>query len=358
MFFTWAINHSLANDFGDEIPRNIKRRFAMPCFPRPNARKVEAKLKTMLGEAQVLADTFNDIMHDGVPLHDFLIALKKLRSEKRTYSFIDCSVTEPLGVAGSLLSWNNNSNSLVLVVDIGAGTSDFSLYRLKVDIVDDHTVRSTAGEVDGTARGISEAGNHLDKILMGLILRKSGINTNNPRYRNVTHALERDIRNYKESLFSPTAEATITLYNGDPVDVTLEEFLAEPAVKSFERSLRETMVNILESAHEDWVNWVRAHPSRRLTIVLTGGGSTLPMVRKLAEGTVTAHGITIPVAAAKSFPEWLRDDFPDLEEHYPRVAVSLGGARKHTIQSMGVLKSTGISGEREYKLERFVTRGV
>lgn len=355
-FFTWTINSALRNDIDNlEVNSNFRRRFAMPCFPRANARKVEGKLKTLLGEAQILADTFDDEIHRGLQLGRFLSALKQLRAEKRSYSFIDCSVTEPLGVAGSLLSWKSSQDSLALVVDIGAGTSDFSLYRLKVVVTEDG-IESTAGEVDGTARGITEAGNHLDKILMALILKKSGVDSSHPKYRNITHALERDIRFYKESLFSPAEEASITLYTGEPVDVTLNEFLAEPAVKLFENSLRETLIEILESAHLDWINWVRADPRRNLTIVLTGGGATLPMAMKLAEGTVTAHGITIPVAAAKPFPDWLRTDYPDLEDHYSRVAVSLGGARKNTIHSMGVLSGTGI-GIGGYQLEKFPTKG-
>ena len=137
--------------------------------------------------------------------------------------------------------------------------------------------------------------------------------------------------------------------------MSLDEFLEQPAVRLFEDSLRTTLIEILESAHPDWIHWVRDHPSRHLTIVLTGGGASLPMAKKLAEGTVTAHGITIPVAAARSFPEWLRKDYPDMEDHYPRVAVSLGGARKNTIHSMGILKSTGMTGGHE--LGGFPTRG-
>ena len=354
-FFTWTINRALLNDLNaEDVTPNFKRRFAMPCFPRANARKVEGKLKTLLGEAQILADTFQDDIHQGLPLSRFLSALSQLRAEKRNYPFIEFSVTEPLGVAGSLLSWQASQDSLALVVDIGAGTSDFSLYRLNV-VVSDDGVKSNAGEVDGTARGLQEAGNHLDRILLGLILRKSGVDGSHPRYRNITHALERDIRFHKEALFSPKAEAALTLYTGESVDVSLDEFLAEPAVKLFEDSLRTTLIQILESAHPDWIHWVRDHPSRHLTIVLTGGGATLPMAKKLAEGTVTAHGITIPVAAARSFPEWLRRDYPDMEDHYPRVAVSLGGARKNTIHSMGILKSTGMTGG--HHLGGFPTRG-
>lgn len=359
-FFTWTISYALENDVESPmVARNFKRRFAMPCFPRANARVVEGELKTLLGEAQILADTFGDEVHQGLPLDRFLSALRQLRAEKRDYTFIEGSVTEPLGVAGSLLSWQSNHDSLALVVDIGAGTSDFSLYRLKVTVNDDGSIdktRTTAGEVDGTARGITKAGNHLDKLLKGFILQKAGVSGSHDKFQNISHALERDIRDYKESLFN-SGSVYVPLYNGEAVDVSLTEFLALEEVTAFEKSLRRTLVEILESADKEWINWVQANPSHSLTIVLTGGGATLPMVRKLAEGTVTAHGKTIRVAAARSFPEWLRTSYPDLEAPYPRIAVSLGGARQNVIRSMGVLKSTGFGGASP-TLGSFQTKGI
>ncbi|WP_413975618.1 hypothetical protein [Stenotrophomonas acidaminiphila] len=354
-FFTWTINYALSHDVDSvEIAPNFRRRFAMPCFPRANARMVEAKLKSLLGEAQVLADTFGEDIHQGLPLSHFLLALKQLRQVRSAYSFIDGSVTEPLGVAGSLLSWRTEEDSLALVVDIGAGTSDFSLYRLKLSIDDDGNIKSAAGEVDGTARGITEAGNHLDKILMAFILSKAGVDASHPKRVNITHDLDREIRNHKESLFN-TGSVLVTLYTGEEVDVSLDEFMALDAIKAFEDVLRSTLVAILQDADSEWVNWVRYDPRHRLTIALTGGGANLPMARKLAESTVTAHGVTIPVAAAKSFPEWLRKDYPELEEPYPRIAVSLGGARQNTFRSMGVLKTTGLG--TGHTLERFPTQG-
>jgi len=355
-FFTWTVNQSLTHDVdGAPISRNFTRRFAMPCFPRANAKIVESKLKVLLGEAQVLADTFDDEMNSGVSLKRFLDACQQLRSQPRSYPFIECSVTEPLGVAGSLLSWNSSQDSLALVVDIGAGTSDFSLYRLNVVVDEDGEItNATAGEVDRTARGITEAGNHLDKLLLGRILMKAGVSSSDPNFKVITHDLERSIRDYKESLFNGGV-AAVTLKNGESVEVTLEEFLGMDTVSAFEQSLRTTLVETLESSHPDWIHWVRANASRYLTVVLTGGGATLPMAKKLTEGFVTAHGVRIPVIAAKPFPEWLSRDYPDLEDHYSRIAVSLGGARQNTITSMGVLKSTGI-GIGGYQLDRFQSR--
>ena len=84
----------------------------------------------------------------------------------------------------------------------------------------------------------------------------------------------------------------------------------------------------------------------------------MPMAKKLAEGTVTAHGVTIPVAAAKAFPAWLEKDYSDLEDAYPRIAVSLGGARRNIIRALDRPLTTTGSGVGGHVLERFATRGV
>lgn len=357
-FFTWAINYALANDVETpSVARNFKRRFGMPCFDKPStALAIESELKKLLGEAQVLSDTFGDQIHHGLPLDNFLSAIKQLRTEKRTYSFIECSVTEPLGVAGSLLSWQTNHDSLTLVVDIGAGTSDFSLYRLKVAINDDGTIHNSTREVEKSARGITKAGNYLDMLLKGFILKKAKIESSNEEFQKISHDLERNKRDFKETLFN-TGSVFVPLINGQTVEFSLNEFLSLNEVNSFENLLRETMVEILESTDPDLMNWVQSDAHRKLNIVLTGGGATLPMVKKLAEGTVTAHGKTISVAAAKSFPEWLRRDYSDLETPYPRIAVSLGGARRNIIRSMGVLKTTGFGGGNPV-LGSYQTKGI
>lgn len=359
-FLTWAINRALASDVADmNVPRNFRRRFAMPCFPRANAKLVEQKLMGLLGEAQVLADTFNREIHEGLDLGRFLSAVKQLRANKREYSFIEGSVTEPLGVAGSLLSWRNSHDSLALVVDIGAGTSDFSLYRLRVSLDDDGEIESSktlAMEVDKSARGITEAGNHLDHILKAFILSRAGITSEHPKFINIAYDLERNIRDYKETLFN-SGSVFIVLYNDDTVEISLNEFLDHDAVKAFEGSLRRTMTEILESVSPDFINWVKSNASRYLTIVLTGGGASLPMARKLASGTVVVNGSPVAVAAAQEFPAWLRQDYADLEDHYARIAVSLGGARRNVIRSIGVATGTG-SGLGGYTLERFPTKGV
>ncbi|WP_102573396.1 hypothetical protein [Vibrio splendidus] len=324
-YFTWTMNQATSLQ---GIDKNILRRFAMPCFDKMKHVQVVNKLKQLLGEAQILADTFDLQFSSGIELDDFLNAIAQIRKKNLKFNFIREDVTEPLGVAGSLISWQENVNSLVMVIDIGAGTSDFSLYRMKYD---EKLKKSAALEIKDSNRGITEAGNHLDKLLQGVILNKADIRQGNPLYLNTFGALNLRLRDYKEALFRD-GFLSATLFNGDVVEITLDEFMALPQVKSFSKSLKECMQEILNNISPSFVH---AAPNNALAVALTGGGAQLPMVKVLANGTISAHGKTLNLVQTQEFPQWLAAEYPKLEQDYSRIAVSLGGARKNILQASG-----------------------
>lgn len=331
MYLTWAINRCLEES---EEPRNLNRRFAMPCFDVSKARDATRILHSMLGEAQVLADTFFNTLQDGIPLEEFLDAVNQLRADKRMFNFIKEDITEPLGVAGALISWEKPVNSLIMIVDVGAGTSDFSLYRMNYDA---ETGKSFALEVADSSEGVTEAGNYLDGLLKGLILREAGVRHDHPHWINIQGNLQLDLRDYKERLFID-GEIVVRLFNDQIVSITCDQFLALPQVVKFGHSLRDCRDRILNRVDS---SFVRGAPHGALSVALTGGGSSLPMVKELAQGIVEAQGAELKLIQTTEFPKWLAEEFPDLEDDYPRVAVSLGGARKKIIDRGGVAKITG-----------------
>lgn len=347
MFLTWAVNHCLEES--DE-PRNLNRRFAMPCFGGSKARNAARILSGMLGEAQVLADTFFSTLQDGIPLDEFLDAVNQVRADQRGCSFIKEDITEPLGVAGAIMSWEERVNSLIMVVDVGAGTSDFSLYRMHYDV---GSGKSSALEVENSSEGVTEAGNYLDMLLKGLILREAGVDSRHPHWINIQGNLALDLRDYKERLFID-GEVVVRLFNDQIVNITRDQFLALPQVAKFGESLRECRDRILNRVDS---SFIRGAPQGALGLALTGGGALLPMVKELAQGTVAAQGVELKLVQTKEFPRWLAEEFPELEDDYPRVAVSLGGARKRIITRDGVAKITAGDVKTTPQLSGYYTRG-
>ncbi|MBH1967865.1 MAG: rod shape-determining protein [Pseudomonadales bacterium] len=340
MFMTWAAN-SCTSKLG--IPKNVKRRFAMPCFSAEQSRTVEGQLRTLLGEAQVLADTFSHAMQKGIPVAEFSLTMKGLRETPKQYDFVTDALTEPLGVANALLSSDSDTRRLTLIVDVGAGTSDVSLYRLHVDST---TGTRQALEAKGAARGITLAGNHLDRALLELILKKGNIGPDNPRSVNIRSALTLNIRDNKEALFT-SGTLAVRLLDGQGVEVELAELYDLAAVQSFRSELKNCLTETLEQVDDSWVGLAS---NDGLAVILTGGGSKLEMVRELASGEIEVKGKTIRLLPTAAFPDWLREEYPALEDDFPRIAVSLGGGRESLIRhrvaqvTAGDVRSTPILG--------------
>lgn len=323
MFMTWATN-AVATKHG--VSRNIERRFAMPCFGNPQGREVERELRKLLGEAQVLADTFSRSLHNGLSVSEFIKAVRQLRETPRQYDFVTEALTEPLGVANALLSNQSNVRRLTLIVDVGAGTSDVSLYRLQVNA---DTGARQAVEAKGAARGIPLAGNYLDRALTELIISKAGVKPDNPRNVFIRSNLALSIRDYKESLFN-SESLTVVLLDGQVVDIEVQELYELEPVKTFKSELRKCVTDMLEEIDDSWVG-VASHEG--LAVILTGGGSNLSMVQELMSGEIEVKGKTVRLMRTPTFPGWLKAEYPALEDDFPRVAVSLGGGRLSLICS-------------------------
>ncbi|WLQ16513.1 hypothetical protein O5O45_11340 [Hahella aquimaris] len=321
MFLTWAVNYCL-KDINE--PRNLNRRYAMPCLDERKARHASHDLSRMLGEAQILADTFFTELQNGISLASFIEAASQLKTQKNKYIFVKENVAEPLGVAGAIISWKQQVNSLIMVVDVGAGTSDFSMYRMSYDTSKD---KSMAFEVENSSEGITEAGNYLDKLLKGLILREAGIDSTHSHWINIQGNLELDLRDYKERLFLDS-EIVVRLFNEQIISITLDQFLSLDQVVQFGKSLKECRDRILSRVDRSFIHGA---PHDAVALALTGGGASLPMVKALAEGTVTVQGKELKLVQATNFPQWLKEEYPELESDYPRISVSLGGARKKLI---------------------------
>lgn len=283
-----------------------------------------------------MADTFPTTLPQGIALRDFVTAVELLRQEPHSFNYVSEAITEPLGVAGAQLSWKAKIDSLTMVIDVGAGTSDISLFRIHVDPANG---KNQAIEIEGAARGISLAGNHLDRMLIELIVKKSGTTKEDPMWINVRSALELEIRQLKETLFNE-GSVYVSLLNSKDVEIQLSEFLELEPVRRFGQALRDMVTKSLSSIDKSWINWIANDPLRSLVVTLTGGGANLPMVQALAEGSIVIEGVNVRLAKAMAFPKWLYELGEILEADYPRIAVSLGGARKKIIQSGGTATVT------------------
>ncbi len=326
---------------------SILRRYASPCLDPERNAKVETFMQEALVIAQIISDTVGKELCEGFSLDRFVELVTTIRSREVTARFVGKRISEPAGVMGATISWESRVNGLFMVIDVGAGTTDFGLFRVVFDPEKEGV--SSVYTVERTPRAVRAAGNHLDRILRQHAVAKAGVDGR----ADIRRRLDRQIREYKETLFND-GRVTVVLSEDEDlyVDVELEEFLELRPVRRFSDQLRKTMEEVFLQ-DPTWVNWFSQHLEQKLVLVLTGGGSELPMVQELAERDLTINGRTIPVARSLDVPRWLQNAHPEYAEDFSRIAVSLGGARHRIFDQEGRMQSAPIGEREQFTIGRY-----
>ena len=333
------------------VSRYVYRRFALPSFEESRRKWGEKMLATTLAKAQILADTFHDRWNEGIPIQEIRSAIDQIKGLPRLPNYlIGSGVTEPLAAGTSRLRKEEQTRGLVVVVDVGAGTSDFAMFHVSED--PDRDIYR-AWSIEGCNRSLHQAGDTLDTALQQVILEKAYIDPSHPDFSYIIPQLRMKLREFKEQLFR---EKTLSYYlsNGDRGIVELDSFLENPMVQRFSENLIKTFNEVLERADE---SFFRRFDGEELTVVFTGGGATLPMVESLAEGDCEIRGFVLDKEAADLVPEEFLGD-EELSFVYPQLAVAIGGAQPNIIdESKSIVKMPGLATQ-EWSLGRMQVTGV
>ncbi|WP_422449122.1 MULTISPECIES: hypothetical protein [unclassified Endozoicomonas] len=318
----------------DLLPYTL-RRYAMPCFPDSRKAWVEKELATYLARAQILGDTFSDEWYEGIPVNKATSAWQQILKLPQLPRFlVDGSVTEPLAVISSRISPDSSvtSKALMVVIDVGAGTTDFTLFQMNVDAKQQ---RYQAIEVDGSAISLNKAGDYVDQVLMSTLLKQASITVSHPDYKAIVHDMKLKIRSMKERLFK---EKTLEyyLFDGSAGDISLESFINLPEIRAFAKDLQDTFMRVLDSIDPSWLT---DSQQGSISVTITGGGANMPMLQELTRGQVYIHGISLNRSSpTPHVPQWIEDESDLLAQEYNQLAVSIGGARKNVINRQATQK--------------------
>lgn len=302
------------------LSRYVRRRFAMPCWVDDRVQWAEREMRKMLAGAQILADTFSGRWADGLDATTARGALDTLDELDRLPEYVvDQGVLEAVAAASGSLPLGTGSRRLYLVIDVGAGTTDYGLFVVVTPRGEDNAPKFF--EVPGTFEVLRQAGDTVDEILRRYILRGAQVEQGSAEFTHVNFNLQRRIRDLKENMFRD-GRIEITLSNDTVVTVNEEGFLKDDRIIRFSKSLEDYFSRSLRNADPSWIKGLAVHG---LTVVLTGGSSSLPFVRALGRRQVSVRGVSLRCALAPDTPPDLR---PDLVGEYPQLAVSIGGAKE------------------------------
>jgi len=332
------------------VSRYVKRRYALPVFEENHSRWVKQQLQLLLSRAQILADTFHGEWHAGIKLSEISDAYQQLlKLDKLPDYLIGDSVLEPIAAASSRIQRDEGAaRELVMIVDVGAGTTDFALFLVNQD-ADKEVFKAFL--IPDTVKGVRQAGDAIDNSLRIAILENSHIDNKSSHYDLINSNLQRYIRGYKETLFE-SGTLHYTLADDSEGTIDLKAFLNRAQVKKFESLLESTFEKIMKSVDSSYLDFFQHHS---IKVVLTGGGATLPMIQGLGDGQVKFNDYSFNRQMATLVPDWVIDNYEYFEEEYPQLAVALGGACSELPeQGPSYAKFHGVAGKTDqWKVDQF-----
>ena len=341
--------------------RYVRRRFTVPCWQSTQRGWAAELLGRSLLRSQLLADTFRDRWREGIPVEQVAYAVRaasvhdgKLMQLAATESggTTDWArgTLEALGAASARMWRERAARDLMLVVDVGAGTTDLSLFW----VVQHGAFHRAFPIVDGNS-GIRQAGDTLDRLLVEAVLRKADLGVDEAGERARRGLRRKGVRQMKEKLFQ-VGSLTETLVNDAEVTLSREEFIESEGVKSFEELIADKIRKLLEGVHE---SWEKAAVEKGITLVLTGGGCDLPMITALKDRPWRLRERTVPFRVARRVPRTVEDRFDAaFIQAYPRLAVAMGGALTTRLDERSALPDFLGTESRPGPLESFATRGA
>ena len=339
----------------------VRRRFTVPCWQSTQRGWAAELLGRSLLRAQLLADTFRDRWREGVPVEQVAYAVRAAAAHDskliRLVATASDDVTdwargtlEALGAASARMWRERSERDLMLVVDVGAGTTDLSLFW----VVQHGPSHRAFPIVDGNS-GIRQAGDTLDRLLVEALLRKAGLGVDETGERARRGLRRKGVRQMKERLFQ-VGSLTETLVNDQEVTLSREEFIESEGVRSFEELIADKIQRLLEGVDE---SWEKAAAEKGITLVLTGGGCDLPMITALKDRPWRLRERAVPFRVARRVPRSVEDRFDaPFIQVYPRLAVAMGGALKTRLDERNALREWMGGEQRPGRLESFAMKGV
>lgn len=313
---------------GHHLSRYVKRRFAQPCWEHGRATWAAGELRSMLARAQIVADTFHGRWGEGIPADEVKATLDAVSALDRLPEYLLADgVDEPVAAAASRVEQEDRDRGLFVVVDVGAGTTDFAAFWSDQDPdLDLHKI----WQIPGTVDALIQAGDTIDGYLHDFILEKAHLGHGHADFNYASSRLSLEIRQHKETLMK-FGELEVILTNSSRVKILRDDFLSTEAVKDFETLVRDRLVGVLRRADPSWFDELATFERLgrdKITLVFTGGGSALPVFKNLAKIILDVHGRRFATLEAQAVPNWLSDEYPALSKAYPQMAVAIGGAAR------------------------------
>lgn len=302
--------------------RLLRRRFAIPNWTGEKSEFVKKEMRRLLLDAQVLADSIDpNLWSEGLSIAFLRDALRQTKSATANSDskVIEHAIYESTAAASGAVAKLRNSKEIFLVVDIGAGTCDLGLYyAVAPDPASEKPIKFAS--LCDARDVVNRAGRFFDDQLRMHILEKAGIDPGGPESHRLRPLIDREVQNLKHLLFA-TGTCHTTFLDEQNITVALEEFEHRDSVQCFVKMFSNAVEKLLRAGGSANLSARR----NKVRCVLTGGGSSIPFIRKLFEEPMQVDGSTILFDIVDATPAWIEAGDEALRRTYPQMAVAMGG---------------------------------
>lgn len=301
-----------------ERNRNIPRSYTKPVFDQERDEWATKILDECASVGQALADRYSDQWDGGIPLHELRAVIAEASAREKNIVVESEILPEPVAAFASRirnLVPEHHERYLMMVIDVGAGTTDFAMFA-RVE----HKGKMRLLRIKSSVTTIRIAGDAIDAALMDYLLKQTDVTEGHSQLGAIRADLQRDIRLVKEALFR-NRSVTRQLVNDMKTEAKLEDFEKCPAMVRLRDAMQEKFEEMLSKIDVSWLSF------RELQVFFTGGGASLNMVTRLARSQqVRVSGKVITPVAVTQPPSWLEEECEEVVDAYPQLAVCIGGA--------------------------------
>ncbi|MES1199524.1 MAG: Hsp70 family protein [Pseudomonadota bacterium] len=292
---------------------NARRRYTSPAWSAGSSS--DRVFEAIFNESAAISARLGRLMlsPEGISIAQCRDALDKAAATPGD-GRLETGVFEPHAAAAASLAFNNAPVRFVMVVDIGAGTTDIAAFEF-----DERTNPPSLTEIKPARQCSALAGDEIDRILINMFARRRAGERAEEEER-LRRLIRMAARELKAQLFT---EGRCTVRNGwSSTTIRLEDLAAEPQFRAYLNALGQTIANSLGVVAQR----AEATGASVIDVVLAGGGSHLPflqdMVQRAGAGTRVAFRVA-PLSPANVLYEGVD---PELSSAFPQIAISVGGA--------------------------------
>lgn len=323
-FFLAYLNDLIGSELERlSLPRLAPRRFTLPAWPEEKRRWAHKSLSSYLKRSQILADTFRGRWKQGIPVADFKNAVEATQALDDQLNHLldpvmaktDLGISEPVAAGSSRLRSDKSTRNLVLVVDAGAGTTDFAMFWVPQTAESKNVFTIPPG-----SDAVKWGGDRVDEIFLDFLLsRVPGHLDPVSREKHADYFKRRSLRSLKHSLLRNGSEI-VPLVTNEEISVTAKEFLNYPQLNTLSIAIEAKLTNFLGQ-----VEIAYASRTDGAIMLLTGGGASLPFIQSLATKTWSVAGKQIVFKQPRQLPILVQRLNADFQREYPQLAVAVGG---------------------------------